>query len=451
MANQRMARHVLQLLIFTLLSCSSSPTDNGPSGGNTIEYPDPSAIPLPVPETAYYVRAGASGARDGSSWGNAFASVPGTLERDAIYFVAAGTYGDLALDDAGTDWIWLSKATDDDHGTDDGWRSEYGTGTAAFSGIDISGSNYVIEGQTGGVSDNQPGGHGFEVLFDETGILFMEPVSDIYVRHVHIHSPSITHRGTAIKGTVGSVTNFVFAYNYVHTFEGPHFHPRGWENVVIEHNFFGENNSTPEWHAEFWSDLGNTGVTFRYNLFEDIEGTAVFAGVNSGDSHDWYIYGNVFYHCTYLLRFFYEGGSSSNKSTATGFRVFNNTVVGPGEGTISIDQGSDNLVQNNLYYNILEPQGYIVLGGAAEYHHNQFNDCDFRVTTLDNTNEQDLTGDPFVGYSSSGLSSCDLHLSSASVVQGAELDSVYSRDAEGRARGVDGHWDCGAYEYSAGR
>ncbi|MBD3243502.1 MAG: hypothetical protein GF331_23125 [Chitinivibrionales bacterium] len=449
MTERCMSCIALQLLTTMLLACSSTPTDtNVPSTPNPTPSPTPITIPVPVPQTAYCIRAGATGAQDGSNWDNAFPTVPASLERDAIYYIADGNYGNLALDDAGTDWIWLAKATANDHGADNGWRSEYGDGVATFSSIDIAASNYIIEGQTGGITGTRSGGHGFEVLFDATGVLFLEQVSDIYVRHVLMHSPSLTHRGTAVKGTQGSVENLVFSYNEVHTFEGPHFHAKGWQNVVIENNYFGHNNSTPEWHAEFWSDLGNTNVTFRYNLFEDIEGTAVFAGVNAGDSRDWYIYGNVFYHCTYLLRFFYEQGSSSNKSTASGFRVYNNTIVGPGEGTITIDQGSDNLVQNNLFYNILEPQGYLVLGGAAAYHYNQFNDCDFRVTSLDATNRQDLTGSPFVSYSTAGLTSCDLHLREPTTVQGATLESVYSLDPDGVVRGEDGHWDCGAFEFA---
>ncbi|MBD3244254.1 MAG: hypothetical protein GF331_26920 [Chitinivibrionales bacterium] len=396
----------------------------------------------------HYVRAGATGSATGNDWHNAYPAVPTTLTRGDTFFIAAGTYGDLCLDDPGEATISLLKATGDSHGTDNGWRSEYGTGVARFSSIDCFAGNYIIDGQSGGGPGSWFDGHGFEILFESTGFFFAEPVENIAIRHVLVHSPSITNRGTAIKGTVGSVTNLTVSHCAVHTFEGPHFHAKGWQNVLIERNYFGHNNSTPEWHAEFWSDLGNTNIQFRHNLFENIEGTAVFAGVNSGDSRDWSIHGNVFYRCTYLMMFCYESGSSSNKSTATGFRIYNNTVVGPGEGTIGIDRGSDNIVSNNLYYNIKEPQGYVVLRGAT-FKSNQFNDCDFRVTTLDATNKQDMRGNPFKQYSTEGLRHCDLSLAAPSTVQGTDLGDACQLDLTGISRGCDGYWDCGALEFDS--
>src|SRR5437879_13793231 len=44
-------------------------------------------------QNAFCVRAGATGANNGSDWNNAFSSLPATLQRGAIYYVADGSYG----------------------------------------------------------------------------------------------------------------------------------------------------------------------------------------------------------------------------------------------------------------------------------------------------------------------------------------------------------------------
>jgi hypothetical protein len=49
---------------------------------------------------ARYVLAGGGGAQDGSDWANAFGGLPGSLERDMVYWVGAGSYGGYTFDDS---------------------------------------------------------------------------------------------------------------------------------------------------------------------------------------------------------------------------------------------------------------------------------------------------------------------------------------------------------------
>jgi hypothetical protein len=57
---------------------------------------------------------------------------------------------------------------------------------------------------------------------------------------------------------------------------------------------------------------------------------------------------------------------------------------------------------------------------------------------------QALSSSPFVDFAS-----MDLHLARATD-GGTDPGSAYGTDMEGRARGSDGVWDRGAYEYSSG-
>ena len=69
-----------------------------------------------------YIRAGASGANNGTDWTNAYTSWP-TFVRGDVYYVADGTYSDLQCDTAvsGVQLITVKKAIEADHGTSTGW------------------------------------------------------------------------------------------------------------------------------------------------------------------------------------------------------------------------------------------------------------------------------------------------------------------------------------------
>lgn len=102
-------------------------------------------------QTTNYVRAGASGANDGSDWNNAFTSLPATLTRGATYFVAAGDYGDsnYVFDDAnsGTTRITIKFPTTANHGTDTGWDNSFTNGQARWGGtFDFRTDYYTIDG-----------------------------------------------------------------------------------------------------------------------------------------------------------------------------------------------------------------------------------------------------------------------------------------------------------------
>jgi hypothetical protein len=102
-------------------------------------------------QTTNYVRAGATGANNGSDWENAFTSLPATLDRGEVYMVAGDVTGtDYTFNDAnsGTTLIWVLAATVANHGTDTGWNDAY-AGTATWSGEwSFTTDYYFISGQT---------------------------------------------------------------------------------------------------------------------------------------------------------------------------------------------------------------------------------------------------------------------------------------------------------------
>jgi hypothetical protein len=101
-----------------------------------------------------YVLPGGSGARDGSDWANAFSALPGTLQRDTVYWLGAGNYGAYTFDDAasGSAGITIRKATADMHGTDTGWSAGLGDGAATFGPLTFATDRYTMDGgELGGI------------------------------------------------------------------------------------------------------------------------------------------------------------------------------------------------------------------------------------------------------------------------------------------------------------
>ena len=97
------------------------------------------------------VKQTATGAGTGADWSNALGA-NFTPARGNIYYLADGTYGGKSWTTAtsGTTLITIRKATAGDHFTETGWTAADGDGAASFTSWDISSSNWLFDGVTGG-------------------------------------------------------------------------------------------------------------------------------------------------------------------------------------------------------------------------------------------------------------------------------------------------------------
>ena len=101
------------------------------------------------PDDCHYVRAGAQGAADGSSWTDAWPVLPDGLTPGHVYFVAAGVYPAVTLADAGTAnaTIRVLRATDADHGSAPDYDPAYGAGTADLGPLTITAPYVELDGR----------------------------------------------------------------------------------------------------------------------------------------------------------------------------------------------------------------------------------------------------------------------------------------------------------------
>ncbi len=415
-----------------------------------------------VEAQTYYVAAGANG--NGSDWANAYGALPASLVRGATYYVAAGRYSGYVFDDpaSGTSVITVKKATAADHGTSTGWQAAYAN-QAVFAGtLQFQSNNYVFDGQVR--NPDWRSGYGFKVDVSqaggnygiEVGIAFQLAVSNITVRHTEIQGTGDRTDKYNDRGLVTALgsSNVTLSRSYVHDQGNVNLHLFRTTNVIVEYTWMARNHSTPADHSEgVAAPEGTSNFVFRYNVMEDIEGTAFIATPTGGhpacsgtSQRDWYIYGNVFMN---------KLGSSVGTgggvlyifdANHTGDLVFfNNTIANVGVGSVGLETGSASAgcaasmkVQNNIWYNV--GQAVNRTGGVTNltWSHNSY----YQTATSDpDANKQSGSLNPFLN-----VAGFDLNLSSETAT-GLVLGAPYNVDAYGRTRGSDGKWDRGAFEF----
>lgn len=424
---------------------------------------------------------------DGSSWSCASGAgqtgarkgMPSTLVRGNIYFIAAGSYGSYTWDDAhsGSTYIYVKKATSSAHGPSSGWSDGFASGQAVFSRWIFRKGYYDIDGVTGGGPTNWTAGHGIKILAGgDDGIIDCNAFDAdyLYIRHIEVTTTlgrSSRYETTVVKavkdeasskyfGNGQGLSNSVFEYCYFHDIGECFFHTFGMYNNIIQYSAFVRNGngdllpSGERLHREAWSGYADNSITWRWNWFEDISNTAVFAFVNGGGAFDNIrVYGNVFMqtasqnHASYLI----DGSGGSGSATPTNWKVYNNTMVGWKSGSAGVwfAGGSGNEVRNNIWAH--HPKsGSLVIGGSHSHngYYSIINESSGQDQSAgyaaNESNGQLFSSSPFINYATG-----DFRLKAATM-PGITLPSPYNIDMFGNVRGADGNWDRGAIEYGGG-
>jgi len=395
-----------------------------------------------------YVRPGASGNNSGTDWNNAYSSLPTNLVRGDTYYLADGSYAGHTFKDNGAGLITLKKATVNDHGISTGWNNNYGDGQALFTGrLSFQMPYYKIDGQS---RSSISSGHGIKVKTNG-GYTIVSTSKYITLRYVDVENGGTTGPdGRCFHLTTGTPQNITISYCYIHDVNGVHFRTVNAHNLLVEHSYIARNESDPIMHAEMIADNNSDNVTFRHNIFEDIEGSGFIVMGNgskyTGVEENWKIYGNVFYHTPG-----YNGGVSGILNilhgTALNWMFYNNSIVGIKGLHAGISNGGSipgMVVKNNIWYG----NRVNTIGGGGNRDYNWYYDnvrtgvgeLDSKALSFE-PNAQLGTGNPFVD-----IANRNFQLKKATL-PGATLSSEYKFDMLGNIRGTDGLWDRGAFEY----
>jgi hypothetical protein len=407
-------------------------------------------LPSMAEAAAHYIRVGAVGANDGSTWADAWTDFPTTTTyvRGDEYYVAIGTYTmaiNVTTAVSGVTTIKICKATvstvgscSTAHGSDTGWSDTY-AGQAVMTNpfaIQFSSNYWILDGVVG--SGSNPATYGFYYTPDGSATA-NKPIritnSFLQFRHIAIACPGPGEDEESF-GTEGYGTNVTMSYMYVDNCQVSMFN-RGDDNLV-------ENS----WFATHWSSAAHHGVhveqllrpIFRNNVMTYCAGPCIEAG--DGDLTNGAYYNNVFANI--------NSGNGVIKGTSfdsvIDTVVYGNTVIncaGPilYQNNLGLGAGSGNTVVNNLLYNS-SPE-LINEGGAGAIAHSYNSHFDHTAgSPPSETGLQDTTGNPIVDYANG-----DYHLRYATD-GGQALGAPYTTDLYGIVRGGDGTWDRGAAEFS---
>lgn len=404
-----------------------------------------------------YVRDGGTSSAC-TSWSDAcdqLSTAEGVVSRGETIWVADGTYNGATLDvaNSSTTLITVKKATVAEHGTSTGWSDAYGDGQAAFSDITFGSDYWIWDGATRNESDwNAYAAYGFRVsgsiyTYTDATVACGDNITIRYSDIGGAENASYTgsEPGEAIKSNcfiAGLANNLTIQKNRVHNIS--HYallHLNGVNTCTVEDNWLG-----PAWGKEaLRGQIALKNCTIRRNWFYNACGTsspdactaeiAIWDG-SSGQFDNNEIYGNVI-RCngcdgnTSSVSILVGGnGSSWAGSPASNTLIFNNTIVGSASTSfdntpsILVNGGTGNICRNNLWYS--------VAGTPSAT-------CS---TSSDNGEE---SSNPFTNWAGGVFT-----LASALAGSSTSSPAGNSADLAGAARGADGTWDRGAYEYSAG-
>ncbi len=417
----------------------------------------------------YYVRSDATGNNDGSDWENAYTTLPAELERGATYYIADGIFESYTFDDAevGSQYITIKKAIESDHGSDVGWQASYGDGQVVFDRIRFMTSFWIIDGSSRADWDT---GYGIYIHplvrtgnFDDKAIFIANAnLHDIILRYIDIERDGYIEEDSGDGGIYGPADDCLVQYCYIHDFMGNGITLHG-ENNLVEYTKIAKTHGYGGSHSQAIQLFSNSivNMTIRYNIFQDISGTAAIALAWGTDGIN--IYGNIFYN---------SPGSSAYTSPATihelsqpdetgviNARIYNNLfyrydhTANGGHAGVVISYTSDpstNLIYNNLFVGCEE----VALDGNNAIHdHNYLINSTWSWNVVPGVNDSVHTGsDPIVDADNG-----DFTLVAGALAINAGLDlttlpgfNPNPVDPDQNIRGADGFWDIGAYEYTTG-
>ena len=411
-----------------------------------------------------YVRAGATGANNGSDWTNAYTTINACIaamvrSTQDTCWVAAGAYGAVAFNKAnsGTNILTIRKATVSSHGIDTGWLDSYGNGQAVVtcgSGCFYFSTGYwEVYGATGAGFASTPYG----ITVHNTtlrGSVTIQIDNETHILLDHIDASN----NNDFSGDDGNLQNIIYAPNggtdltvqnsYLHSHNGSAgILLIGWNAVKFDHNYTDDN-----YHKELVVARNVTNFTWKFNVSRNASGTCPWCFESPNGV---YFYGNVFYvtdsrHTNTNGLIGVPDGWSVDSANVN---VFNNTWVHPFLGN-SNEFGDwpacgTCRAANNLFYNV---KG-LSLGGGWTFRDYSWCGGSFGCSMMSGeSNGQVGSGSPFVN-----LAAGDFRLVAATNAGHTGITAAwangaldYNLDMNGNTRGADGVWDRGAFEFGGG-
>ncbi len=415
----------------------------------------------------YYIRAGASGANNGSSWANAWTTFGAvTWARGNTYFVAGGSYNEdvtITTAESGANWIIIKKANAVDNSGEAGWNASYADIQAVINGKFVIYNGYF---EMDGVTGSGMSGHGIKISVTASAsvLAFSSGASPRHLHRLDLQGPGFDFGSAGTDGiyynsTAANSKGLYISYCWIHEI------PRNGVSVgnvigtsysdygmLFENNVLGRTGGVaiayPAIHGQgmqiAYSQTDSYNI-IRNNAFYNIYSQAPISYLGLGTHSNSRIYNNVFYSTDPSIYSLASAIYMHNLSVSVAdIYVYNNTFYNLGGYASHIRNdfvGATNIeVKNNLWVNC--PFGQRHTNITATANNDYYNNYGVNIPSGE-TNQKTETADPFIN--STGY---DLHLKPGANARdgGIDLSAIFSTDKDGASR-PPGLWDIGAYEY----
>jgi hypothetical protein len=427
----------------------------------------------------HYIRAGATGASNGTDWTNAWTSFSQvSWTRGDIYYVASGSYGSATFSQgaSGSNVIEIRAAVggSGDHGTDTGWSDSF-EGQALFSAINFNTSYWTLNGQKRG--SDWTSGYLIKVNHTGTGGQAIHlgsgsAVTNVTIDYVEAQGSNVHQDGASDEGiecTPGPCNDTTIAHSWVHNVgcDNLSFNQNVGQNLTVEYSWISYNNFGPTTAAHCQGiQTTFSSMILRYNVWQDIQSSGVITDAAGGNAPItfWDIYGNIFFwDAAWNAQWSGDGrvgedngivGIYSLSGTNGTLRLYNNTIDGLALGSrnnctsqatyINSGMHLTAIVENNIWSNIGSgcATGGGNAGGTVDY--NGY----YKVSGGKGDNgSHSFTSNinPYVNEPAGTIAGFML---TADTPAGVQLASPYNMDMLGTPRGSNGLWDIGALQIS---
>jgi hypothetical protein len=421
----------------------------------------------------HYVRSAAIGSNTGTDWNNAWTNTSaimwGRIAAGDSVWIAGGNYTTLAPSVSGATnaaiYIARVRTTNTTPAAAAGWNSSYDSlvTIASLSPVTINSVDWItLDGQiphsgilitnTAATNDslsryavNISGGADYFTL-KNTKIRLCN-------RAYNVGSSTYDRRCVNVSYSKANIAYGMYI-GYNDLAHGDTLFSILYQTAMtVEHNWFHDNNREAVIgpHQNIWQSIGNTNITFRYNLITNYQQECImmcFVSSSDAPNDTWYIYGNLFANGTEYSRVL-----ESQYRAQYRIYFFNNTIANTGflairgSGTANGGTWDPSCVSsNNVLFNSGASSGVGFGVGGDNYN----------ITDGTTSGANSISG--AVSSMFVNNNGRDYHIGSVvsaahpkdkGVALAAIAGHTLNVDMDGNTRGADGVWDIGAYEYSS--
>jgi hypothetical protein len=424
----------------------------------------------------YYVRKGATGTNNGSSWTNAWNEMNqinwSTVACGDTVWLGGGTYT-TSTTIAKTCTSGSQLTVESVLSTDSVPTSAPGYTTAVLNqvlisngSIDFGGGAYItLNGRKGtigtsssfGISFRCPSGNscvpitvGTSAAANNDTLTYLELYGPPCVTSGGSGEGSCTGATHAVDHGLSSTTNLLMDHMWMHQF-AEIVRPYQWTNYTIQYSDLDTTRETPAEHEDIMYAANPTSGTIRYNVIWGSPNDGLFFD-QGGNSLAFY--GNVYYNSGGGMIIF-DNDAGPNGSLA----MYNNTFSSDGSfGDYKCPSNcpwidwlttfSSVVIENNIFDHVT----YSGSPGTGNYnaYSTDIGKQDSGANSFTYTSAFAPSNTLFLVTSTSNPISANYRLASSgqtTFAKGVTLPAPYNQDPDGNTRGTGGIWYLGAYQY----